>query len=177
MLRVSLANAYIKRTIRPTYAFTQATPKSVFLDPAWNKSVDIYPGMALMKTSGENVTLLGGSTTNNVPIGLSSFYCAPVFGIDEITEQGVNAAAYWHMGPDAEFQVLAPAFDTAVSWTDPGDGTIVKVTAYTAGPKRGQLCPLGTSDGTNLPSTLAIARLLEVNSATEITIGGLQGTV
>lgn len=177
MLRVSLANAYIKRTIRPTYAFTQATPKSVFLDPAWNKVVDIFPGMALMKTSGENVTLLGGSTTNNVPIGLSAFYCAPVFGIDEITEQGVNAAAYWHMGPDAEFQVLAPAFDAGVAWTDPGDGTIVKVTAYTAGPKRGQLCPLGTSDGTNLPSSIAIARLLEVNSATEITIGGLTGTV
>lgn len=174
MLRVSLQNAYIKRTIRPTYAFTQATPKSMFLDPNWNKSVDIFPGMALMKTAGENVTLLGSGGT---PVGLSAFYCAPVFGIDEITEQGVNACAYWHMGSDAEFQILAPAFDTAVSWTDPGNGTLQLVTAYTAGPKRGMLCPVGTSDSTNQPSSIAIGRLLEVNSATQITIGGLTGTV
>lgn len=177
MLRVSLANAYIKRTLRPTYAFTQATPKSAFLDPNWNKSVDIYPGMALMKTAGENVTLLG---TGGVPYGLSAFFCAPNYPngpIDEITDQGVNACAVWTLAADAEFQILAPAFDTSLSWTDPGDGTLVKVTAYTAGPKRGQLCPIGTVDATNLPSSIAVARLLEVNSATQITIGGLTGTV
>lgn len=174
MLRVPLQDAWIKRPIRPTYAFNQATPKSMFLDPAWNKAVDIYPGMAVMKTAGENITLLNGT---GLPIGFSAFYCAPMLGIDEITEQGVNAVAYWHMGPDAEFQILAPAFDATVSWVDPGDGTIQLVTAYTQGPKRGQLCPVGTTDATNVPSSHAIARLLEVNSSSEITIGGLQGTV
>ena len=53
MLRVNDINkAYLKRTIRPLYDNTQATPKSCFLDPAWDSSVDIYPGMAVMKTLG-----------------------------------------------------------------------------------------------------------------------------
>jgi hypothetical protein len=43
MIKVPLALAYIKRSLRPNYANTQATPKSVFLDPAWNSAVDIYP--------------------------------------------------------------------------------------------------------------------------------------
>lgn len=168
MFRVPLALAYMKRTLRPNYAWTQSTPKSMFVDPAWDKSVDIYPGMAMMKTAGENVTLLNGT---GIPYGLASFFMAPVLGIDEITEQGINACAVWVLGPDAEFQVLAPAFDTTVSWTDPGDGTIVLVSAYTSGAKRGQLCPVGTSGACATP----IARLISVDSPTQITIGGLQG--
>jgi hypothetical protein len=168
VLRVPLALSYIKRTIRPLYAWTQSTPKSMFVDPAWDKSVDIYPGMALMKTAGENVTLLN---TVGIPYGLSAFYLAPVFGIDEITEQGINACAVWTLESDAEFQILAPAFDTTVSWTDPGDGTIVLVSAYTSGAKRGQLCPAGTSGACSTP----IARLISVDSPTQITIGGLAG--
>lgn len=171
MLRVPLALAYIKRTIRPLYAFTQATPKSQFLDPAWNDAVAIYPGMAMMKTVGENVTLLGGS---GVPYGLSAFFEGGD-GIYEITEQGVNACAVWVLGPDAEFQILAPAFDTTLSWAEPTDGTIKLVTAYTAGPKRGQLCLSTTTDSTNIPSTTPLARLISVDSATQITIGGLYG--
>jgi hypothetical protein len=168
MLRVPLNLSYIKRTIRPNYAFTQATPKSVLVDPAWDKSVDIYPGMCLMKTAGQNVTLINGTGT---PYGLSAFYMAPQYGIDEITEQGVNAAAVWILSQDAEFEILAPAFDTTVSWTDPGDGTVVLVGAYTSGAKRGQLCPMGTGGATAYP----VARLLQVVSATKIVVGGLRG--
>jgi hypothetical protein len=168
VFRTPLSLAYLKRTIRPVYAWTQATPASMYVDPAWDKSVDIYPGMALMKTSGENVTLLNGT---GVPFGLAAFFMAPVLGIDEITEQGINAVGVWQLGPDAQFQVLAPAFDTTATWTDPGDGTVTLVHAYTSGAKRGKLCPAGASGA----STVPVARLLEVNSASQITVGGLQG--
>lgn len=184
MLRTTLQQSYLKRTIRPTYAFTQATPKSQYLDPAWNNAVPIFPGMALMKTVGENVTLLGGTTGR--PYGLSAFFEGGD-GQYEISESGVNACAVWVMGPDAEFQILAPAFDTALgtgaSWTEPTDGSIMLLTAYQSGPKRGQLCPLAggyTTDGAaspSVPSTYPLARLISVDSTTQITVGGLSGTV
>ena len=33
MIRTYLSNDYIKRTVRPLFAWTQATPKPAFLDP------------------------------------------------------------------------------------------------------------------------------------------------
>ena len=172
MLRTRLAKSYIKRTIRPLYAWTQATPKSCFLDPAWDRSVPIWPGMAFEKTLGENVTLIHAAASPIV--GLGALY---VGGdeIDEVLDAGINAFAVWSLGPDAEFEILAPAFDTASTWTDPGDGTIVLVHAFVDGAKRGKLCPAGASGGT--VSTHPVARLVKVNSATKITIGGLQGTI
>lgn len=171
MLRVPLNLSYVKSTLRPLYAFAQATPASVFIDPAWDKSVDIYPGMVLMKTAGENVTLINAT---GVPYGLAGFYMAPAYGIDQVTEQGVNAAAAWVLGgPDAQFEVLAPAFDTTATWTEPGDGTLPLVYAQTAGANRGKLVPVGTSGASSRP----VARLLKVESTTSIIIGGLGGTV
>lgn len=132
-------------------------------------AVDIYPGMAMQKTLGDNVTLLNASGT---PYGLASFFMAPKLGIDEITEQGVNACAVWVMGPDAEFEVLAPAFDTTASWVDPGNGTTALVYAYVNGANQGQLCPSTGTAGT--VSAQPVARLLQVASTSKIRIGGLQ---
>jgi hypothetical protein len=113
MLRTSMAKAYIKRTIRPLYGWTQMTPKSVFLDPAWDRSVPIWPGMVFMRTSGENVSLINGT---GVPYGLGALYVGGD-GIDEPLDSGINAFAVWVLGPDAEVEILAPAFDTAAAWT------------------------------------------------------------
>lgn len=169
MLRVPLNKSYLKRTIRPKYAFTQATPKAVFLDPAWDNSVPIFPGMALMKTVGDNVVPVDAT---GHPYGLSAFYEGGD-GISEISEQGVNAAAAWVLGVDSEFEVLAPAFDETLSWVEPVNGTITLVHAYASTAKRGKLCPAGTANATTRP----VARLLKVNGPTMITIGGLVGTV
>jgi hypothetical protein len=172
MLRTTLAKAYLKRTIRPLYGWTQSTPKSCFLDPAWDRSHPIWPGMAMMKTAGENYTLINGT---GVPAGLCGLYIGGD-GIDEVLDAGINALAVWVLGDDAEFEVLAPAFDTGVAWTDPGDGTELLVHARTADSSptattglRGQLVPAGTGSSTAKP----VARLMKVNSATKITIGGL----
>jgi hypothetical protein len=169
MLRTTLAKAYIKRTFRPLYGWDQMTPKSMYLDPAWDRSVDIFPGMCMMRTSGENVTLINGT---GHPYGFSGLYIGGD-GIDEVEEAGVNACAVWVLAADAEAEVLAPAFLTTDSWVDPGNGTNVLVHASTTGASRGKLVPAG---GTS-PTTRPIARLLKVVSATKIVIGGLSGTV
>lgn len=170
MLRVPLSKAYLKRTIRPLYGWTQSTPKSCFLDPAWDRSVDIYPGMVMSRTSGENYTLLGASPMT--PAGLCGLYVGGD-NIDEVLDAGINVLAVWVLAPDAEFEVLAPAFLTTDSWVDPGNGTDVLVYGSTAGASRGKLVPAG---GTS-PSAMPVARLVKVNSATKITIAGLRGTV
>jgi hypothetical protein len=169
VIRTTLAKAYIKRTFRPNYGWDQMTPKSMYLDPAWDRSVAIYPGMCMMKTAGENVTLINGT---GVPYGLSGLYIGGD-GIDEVLDQGVNACAVWVMSADAEAEILAPAFKVDESWVDPGNGTIVLVHASTAGASRGQLVPAG---GGGTPTTRPVARLLKVVSATKIVIGGLTGT-
>lgn len=166
MLRTSMAKAYIKRTFRPLYGWTQMTPKSVFLDPNFDRSVDVWPGMVFMRTSGEQVSLIDGT---GVPYGFSALYVGGD-GIDEPLDSGINAFAVWVMSPDAEAEILAPAFDTSVAWTDPGNGTEVLIHAGTTGANRGKLVPAGTAGASAQP----IARLLKVNSANKITIGGLR---
>jgi hypothetical protein len=169
MIRTTPDKVYIKRTIRGLYHMSQATPKGMLLDAAWDRSVHIYPGMCAMKTTGDNVTLLNGT---GVPYGLFGVYIGGD-GIDEILNSGSNACPVWVMAPDAEFEILAPAFDTAQTWTDPGDGTIVLVHASTTGANRGKLVPAGAANA----STRPVGRLLKVVSSSKIVVGGLTGTV
>jgi hypothetical protein len=175
MLRVPVNKSYLKRTIRPRLGWSQATPVPAFLDPQFDAvraGVPIYPGMALMKTVGECVAPLNA---DGVPYGLSAFYEGGE-GIFEISEQGINACAVWVLSEQADFEILAPAFDATVPWVEPVDGSIALVHAYTAGPKRGQLCPAGLAGlpvGTTV-STLPVARLLKVAGPQKIIVGGLQ---
>jgi hypothetical protein len=168
MLRTRLAKAYIKRPFRPLYGWTQMTPKSVFLDPNWDRSVNIWPGMVMMKTAGENVTLINGT---GVPYGFSALYVGGD-GIDEPLDAGINALAVWVMGPDAEAEILAPSFDTANPPVEAGDGTETLLYAGTTGATRGKLVIAGASGASAKP----VCRLLKVNSATKITVGGLSAS-
>lgn len=166
MLRTRLNSSYIKRTFRPLYGWTQMTPKSVFLDPAWDRSTPIWPGMVMTKGVGENVTLIGG--TGQIPYGFSALYVGGD-GIDEPLDVGLNVFAVWVMTPDAEAEVLAPAFDTSLTYTDTS-GAETLLYAGTTGANKGKLVVTGTSGATTAP----VARLLKVNSATKITIGGIR---
>jgi hypothetical protein len=168
MLRTTLAKSYIHRTIRPLYGWTQATPKTQYLDPAWDRSVKSWPGMAMMRTAGENVSLLDGT---GFPYGLAALY---VGGdeIDEVADSGINAMTVWVLAADAEFEILDPAFDSSLTWTDPGNGTNLLVHASTTGANRGKLVPAGASNA----STKPVARLVKVNSTKKITIAGLAGS-
>lgn len=168
MIRVPMNKAHIKRTLRLLYGFTQTTPKDQKLDPAWDRSTPIFPGMVAMKTRGDLVTLINAT---GVPMGLFGSYIGGD-GIDEIAEQGVNSVPVWVLGPDAEVEVLAPAFDVTASWVDPADGTRLKVHAQTAGANRGKLVPAGTAGASAAP----VGHLVRVDSASKIVIGGLAGT-
>ena len=169
MLRVPMNKSHIKRTLRLLYGFNQTTPKDQKLDPAWDRSTPIYPGMVAMKTKGDLVTLINGTGT---PMGLFGSYIGGD-GIDEVADQGVNSVPVWVLGPDAEMEVLAPAFDTTAAWVDPADGTRALVFAQTAGANRGKLVPAGTAGASAKP----VAHLVRVDSASKIVIGGLVGTV
>jgi len=193
VIRTYLSNDYVKRTIRPLYSWTQATPKSCFLDPAWTRAVPVWPGMGFVRTGGDLVTLAGANSTQmggksmtgtaysgnagttlsangNLPVyGLGALYVGGD-GIDELLYAGINAFAVWVLGPDSEFEILAPAFDATQTWTDPADGSgtaLVGVSTATA--NQGMLVPWSASTTVSAP----VARLLKVNSATKLTIGGL----
>lgn len=173
MLYVPLKNPHLKRTIRPLYGWTQSTPKSCWLDPAWDRSVKIWPGMVMMNTSGENYSLINAT---GQPAGLCALYIGGD-GIDEVEGTGMNTLAVWSLADDAEFEVLAPAFNGGVAFTDPGDGTKPLLHAVVAGANRGKLAPAGTGAVGAELSGRPVARLLKVVSAKKIIIGGLQGTV
>lgn len=180
MIRTYLSNDYVKRTIRPLYAWTQATPKPCFLDPAWTRAVPIWPGMGFVRTGGDLVTLagataaqMGGKTMSAVasqtPIyGLGALYVGGD-GIDELLYAGINAFAVWVLSPDAEFEILAPAFDATQSWVDPSDGSGAALVGVSlSGANQGMLVPWLSASG-----SAPVARLLKVNSSTKLTIGGL----
>lgn len=181
MIRTYLSNDYVKRTIRPLYAWTQATPKPCFLDPAWTRAVPIWPGMGFIRTGGDLVTLAGATSaqmggksmfavTTQAPVyGLGALYVGGD-GIDELLYAGINAFAVWVLSPDAEFEILAPAFDATQSWVDPSDGSGAALVAVSlSGSNQGMLIPWASSGNVSAP----VARLLKVNSSTKLTIGGL----
>jgi hypothetical protein len=168
MIRTTLDQAYIKRSLRPLYGWTQTTPKAMYLDPAYDRSTDpeIFPGMVMMRgATGDTVNLIDAT---GFPLGLAAHFIGG-YDIDELLDAGINAFAVWVLGPDAEFEVDAPAFDDSLVWTDPTDGTELLIHAQTAGATRGKLVPAGTVGA----STDPVARLVKVNSDTTLTIGGL----
>ena len=181
MIRTYMSNSYIKRTIRPLYAWTQATPKACFLDPNWTRAVPIWPGMGFIRTGGDLVTLAGATGAQMSGATMSAVAAAtPVYGlgalyvggdgVDELLYAGINAFAVWVLGADAEFEILAPAFDAAQTWTDPTDGSGSAIVGVSlAGSNQGMLVPWLSTGG-----SAPVARLLKVNSPTKITIGGLE---
>lgn len=138
MLRTTMDQLTIERTLRPLYAQHQATPYGGFLDAGWVKSTaDIYPGMVCVKLAGENFTLYTGASGQK-PWGLSALFVAPLLGIDEVANSGTNVFTVWLGNQQSVFEVLSPAFDSTASWTNPTDGSRVPLfatkTAHAQGP-------------------------------------------
>lgn len=117
MLRAnSLKRLTQKRTIRPLYAWHQATPYAAFLDAAVPTTTLIYPGMVATKTTGEQMAVCNATT---IPFGLfANFINGAMDELGGGTEIGV-----WRGGPDATFEILAgPVAGTetplaSVTWT------------------------------------------------------------
>ena len=161
MLRTTLDKAYIKRTLRELYSHSASTAVDAVLDPTWDRSVDIYPGMVAMLNvdaaagASDFVTLVDAT---GAPFGLFGVYIAPTYGIDEVADSGVNAVPVWRLSEGSEFEVLAPAFDTGETWTFPTNGTPLLVHAQTAGADRGKLVPAGAAGASTAPVARAVSR-------------------
>lgn len=166
MLRTTLDNVGQQRTLRPLYAQHQATPYGCYLDPEFDREVDILPGMVMTRLEGEVVTLFGhgdDASTHEV-FGLSGLFVAPRMGIDELINTGMNNFATWVGDEQAVFEVLAPAFDTSATWETPTGGAstplFVTDSAHEEGP--GKLTPSGTGK--------VAAHLIEVVSDNKIIV-------
>lgn len=108
MFRVSLANAFAKRTLRPLFEKHQATPVAGTL--ASSVTADVYSGMvAALNSSGEFV--IANNTTTN-PWGL--FALDKNAAINDLDGQpsDLRPFAVWQGGPDMYFRIDAPAMNT-----------------------------------------------------------------
>lgn len=162
MIRTPLDKAYVRRTLRELYSHSASTAKDELLDPAWDRSVDIYPGMGVTSfasaSSGASNLVSLPNAAGDIITGLIGVYIAPTYGIDEVRDQGINSVPVWVLSPGSEFEVLAPAFDSALAWTFPTDGSELLVTVMHTGANRGKLVPTGTANSTTKPVARAIRR-------------------
>jgi len=165
MFKVPLSNPSLKRTIRPLYAQHQATPQGAFLDPNWDRSIDIYPGSVMTRLTKE-VFGLYTAAAGQKPYGLSAFFVAPTLGVDEVIDTGSNLFAVWVGNADAQFEILAPAFDATGDWSLPTNGSIKLLT----GSATGLLTPTGAT------AANAIAELIDVPSTDKIVIRPVRPT-
>ena len=160
MFMVPISNPHLKRTIRPLYAHHQATTWAGFLDPDLPAGTEILPGTVMARKSGEVFTPYTGEGSGLTPFGLSAFFFSSALGVDEVTDSGSNTFTCWVGDGTALFEVLAPAFDTSATWTQPTDGSVVLLT----GNDEGKLTPEGAT------AANAIGELVEVVSSTKITV-------
>lgn len=168
-MEVTFSNIDLERTCKPLYEQHQATAHAVQLDPDWDKTTaDIYPGMVAMKMAGEVVTLSDGGATT-AAWGLFAHFIAPGISMDESENDGMISV--WRGGPDAVFQVLAPAFDVTKTWTEADDGTVISIVAGSGVNNRGKLCPAGADATAGYEvdaSADVVGRLVKVVSDSEI---------
>lgn len=165
MIRLNdLANVGARRTCTPLYEQHQATPVATFLDPA--ETDDVYSGFVMTKTGPDVVSVMDSAVGTHQPFGLAALDRNDV--IDDLQGIGGNQFAVWVGGPDAQFTIDAPAFDTNQSYTVPTDGS----RAYL-------YCGTGAAKGklTSTASGPICAELLQVVSATRIIVRPLAGVV
>lgn len=174
MFYVTPDNPAQKRPIRPNYANHQATPYTGYLDPAWDKSKDIFPGSVMARTTREQFTLFTGASAQ-APFGLSALWMAPQYGIDEVTPTGANNFSVWIGDSQATFELLQPAFDATANWTLADDGSRQMLT----GNSDGLVTPNGVNhfnvvgeliDVTGLDKILL--RMNRLDLATSVTVAG-----
>lgn len=122
----NIKNVAQKRTLQGLYVTSQATPQGFVLDP--NCEDEILPGTVLCISGASGsaegdgnvipesmysgpaayVTVCKGA--DQAPYGLSAHFAAPVFGIDEVREDGTNSIGVWVAGTDGMFRLIKPAF-------------------------------------------------------------------
>lgn len=163
MFRTTLANVDIKRTIKPLYAYSQATPQG-FVLAASEASKSVLPGTVLCNVGNGEVKV---AETTLVPTGLSAHFAGVnEFGIDEVGDSGIDSIGVWVGGKDSQFEILAPAFDTEADWA-------AAKTALAAGTAEVLLAP--NADGlltvaTDEAAEQCLCKLVDVTVGSSITV-------
>jgi hypothetical protein len=152
MYRVSLDNVSAQRTCSPLHEKHQATPYATFLDA--DETADIYSGMVMARSGEDVVSLAAGGTT--IPFGLAALDRNAV--INDMEGQTSVPFAVWIGGPDAFFEIMAPAFDSGQTYAVPTDGT--------------QQLLYSNTDGelSSVASGAPVAELIEVVSSSKIIV-------
>jgi hypothetical protein len=199
MLRLkNLSNKYQKRTCRPLYANTQATPYAATLynvpgttagfRTAAGKlqiptatvannglSVDtgssLMPGTVLVRIRGtEQVTVATGAA-NEVPFGLLANFVGGDLDEGFSGDSLQNSVGVWR-GPDSVFEILAPAFGTITIADGLSGGTIAQDYTGTSDTNSSTLYAGTNGLLTNVKgsSTIAVARLIEKVGSSRIIV-------
>jgi len=190
MLRLkNLANKYQKRTCRPIYANTQATPYSATLSDSYRSSgvlslpaaafklqTGLIPGMVVTRLKGTEqvavTTVNGHAGAVEKPFGLLANFVGGDLDEGFSGDSLQNSVGVWR-GPDAVFEILAPAFDDTGAGTPTNSQSLTTLLA-TAGAGI-ELLLYGGDDGRLVsmatPGTRqAVARLVERPSAGRIVV-------
>lgn len=163
MFRVSLANAFAKRTCTPLYEKHQATPFAGTLNATEVTTAAVYTGMvASLNSSGEFVICDGASA---VPFGLFALDCNATINDLDGQPSGTAPFAVWTGGPDALFKVSTLSSDaTKGAFEDTGTYAVgTKLYAGTSSDK-GQITDENNTDA------VPIGRVVEVVSATVLVV-------
>ena len=161
MFRVSLANVFAHRTLRPLHEKHQATPKQVTLDSSLAQAgTEIFSGFAAELSADNTVIIADNSTT--IVAGL--FALDRNNTINDLDNQPTDLApfAIWQGGPDAYFQLDAPAFDDNESYAA-GDTLVVADTGMLT-------LSAASGGGYATKGTVVVAEVYEVPSASRLVI-------
>lgn len=188
MLRLqNLANKYVRRTLRPLYAQTQAYPYDAQLSSSVVRTAAtftvgasacaIVPGVVAAKSAGESVIISGDAENAGAQEGSRPFGLFANFVGTDLTDipSDFDRVGVWR-GAGGVFELLAPAFDdTSLSTLATAeDGTAAKEVYLAA--KGGVLAAAnGATAGsyyTNLVTngTVPAARLMSHLSANAIIV-------
>lgn len=182
MLRLkNLSNKYQKRTCRPLYANTQATPYAASLYvksdgsagfratdgklqlPSNTETVTgsgtLYPGIVMARLKGTEQVTVATGVSGEQPFGLLANFIGGDLDEGFSGDSLQNSVGVWR-GPDSVFEVLAPAF--APGTTLSPDGTSATTLLYPD--SKGRLTTTAST------ANVAVARLVEVVSSSRIIV-------
>ena len=189
MLRLkNLANKYQKRTCRPLYANTQATPYAAQLSDSYRSSGAIalpaaayklqnglVPGMVVTRLKGTEQVAVSTSATDatEYPFGLLANFVGGDLDEGFSGDSLQNSVGVWR-GPDSVFEILAPAFDDSGAGTTNGQSLTALIATAGVGT---ELLLYGGADGRlvsitsgNVGTRVPVARLIERTSASRIIV-------
>lgn len=163
MFRVSLANAFAKRTCTPLYEKHQATPFAGTLGSAHVAALDVYSGMVANLTTDGTFIVSDGTE----PFGLFALDCNATINDLDGQPSGTAPFAVWTGGPDALFKVTTLSSNSALGAFE-DTGTYAVGTLLYPGDTAGVAEPGQITDEDT--GQTPIGRVVEVTSATTLIV-------